>query len=133
MKKFTNLQKAIFVILPFLFFPAVYFLGKFLSQYTQYFPPCFTYTVFHFNCPGCGITRSVKALLNGDILLSLRQNILPVIGIILAVWLYIEFLFYVFDKKPPFTILKEKYVYMGLFLLLIYTVLRNIFPVLAPF
>ncbi|MBQ7134488.1 MAG: DUF2752 domain-containing protein [Ruminococcus sp.] len=133
MKKFTKLQKTIFLILPFLIIPAVYFLGNFLSRYTKYFPPCFTYTALSFNCPGCGITRSIKALLNGEIILSLRQNILPITGIILSVWLYIEFLLYVFEKKPVFSILKEKYVYIGLILLLIYTVLRNIFPSLAPF
>lgn len=133
MKNFTKFQKIFFAILPLLFFPAAYFLGKFLSQYTQFLPPCFTYTVFSFHCPGCGITRSIKALLNGDILLSLRQNILPVVGIVLAVWLYIEFLFYVFHRMPPFTLLKEKYVYIGLGILLIYTILRNIFPALAPF
>lgn len=132
MKKFTKTQKIVFSILPLLLVPTVYFLGKFLSNYTYLFPPCMSYSLFHFNCPGCGMTRSVLALLNGDILLSLRQNLCPVGGILVCVCLYIEYLFFIFKKKPPFTILKTKYLWALLIFLGVYTILRNVFPILAP-
>ncbi|MBQ8859779.1 MAG: DUF2752 domain-containing protein [Ruminococcus sp.] len=132
MNKFNKTQKIIFALLPLLLIPTVYFAGKFLSNYTYLFPPCMSYTLFHFNCPGCGMTRSVLALLQGDILLSLRQNICVVGGILVCVWLYVEYVFFLFSKKPPFTILKTKFLWALLIFLGIYTALRNIFPVLAP-
>ncbi|MBQ8057516.1 MAG: DUF2752 domain-containing protein [Ruminococcus sp.] len=132
MKQYTKLQKTIFILLPFILFPLGILLGKFLSNYTYLLPPCMSYTLFHFNCPGCGLTRSVLALLDGDILLSLRQNVIPVFSILAGLWLYVEFLFHVFNKKPPFTLLKTKCLWVLLVALGAYTILRNIFPVLAP-
>ena len=132
MKNYTKTQKIIFVLLPFVVLPLIFFIGKIASNYTYLLPPCYSYTLFNFHCPGCGTTRAVLALLDGDILLSLRQNFLPVLGIIVALWLYIEFLFHVFNKKPPFTLLKTKYLWALLVVLIIYTVLRNVFPALAP-
>lgn len=132
MKQYTKLQKTIFILLPFILFPLGILLGKSLSNYTYLLPPCMSYTLFHFNCPGCGLTRSVLALLDGDILLSLRQNVIPVFSILTGLWLYVEFLFHVFNQKPPFTLLKTKYLWVLLVALGAYTILRNIFPVLAP-
>lgn len=34
-------------------------------------PPCIIYTYFGFYCPGCGGTRAISALLEGNIFLSL--------------------------------------------------------------
>ncbi len=132
MKNFTKPQKVIFAVLPLLLVPTLYFTGKFLSNYTHLFPPCMSYTLFNFNCPGCGMTRSVLALLDGDILLSLRQNVCIVGGILVSIWLYVEYLFFLFGKKPPITILKRKYLWALLIFLGVYTVLRNLFPVFAP-
>lgn len=132
MKQYSKLTKTIVILLPFILLPAIYFVAKLLSNYTYLFPPCVSFTLFHFHCPGCGLTRSVLALLNGDILLSIRQNFLPVFAIFICAWLYIELVFFVFNKKPPFTLLKTKYLWAFLIILLLYTVLRNVFPVLAP-
>ena len=132
MKQYSKLTKAFVILLPIILLPAIYFVAEFLSHYTHFFPPCVSYTLFHFHCPGCGLTRSVLALLNGDILLSIRQNFIPVFSIIAGAWLYIELVLYVFNKKPPFTLLKTKYLWAFLIILLIYTVVRNIFTALAP-
>ena len=132
MKQYSKLTKIIIIILPFVAVPLVYLVGKFLSNYTYLFPPCISYTVFHFNCAGCGTTRSVLALLQGDVLLSLRQNVIPVLSILACAWLYIELLCHIFNKKPPFTILKTKYLWAVVIFLLVYTVIRNVFPSLAP-
>lgn len=132
MKNLKIYQKVILIILPLLLPVAVYFIASFFADSTKYLPPCFSYTFLKIYCTGCGATRSVLALLNGDVLLSLRQNPLVVVSILLYVWLYIELLFRVFSKKPPFTILKEKYLWWFLAIMIIWTILRNIFPILAP-
>ena len=38
------------------------------------FPPCAVLRLTGYRCPGCGGTRMVEALLQGDILLALRYN-----------------------------------------------------------
>ena len=132
MKQNSKLTKIFVLLLTFIMLPVIYFIAEFLSHYTYLFPPCVSYTLLHFHCPGCGLTRSVLALLNGDIPLSIRQNFIPVLSIIVCAWLYVELICFVFNKKPPFTLLKTKYLWAFLIILLIYTVVRNIFPSLAP-
>ena len=39
---------------------------------------CLIYNLFHIPCPACGLTRAYFALLDGDILLSLKYNILAI-------------------------------------------------------
>lgn len=132
MKNLSTAKKILILSTPLISVPVLYFAAKFLSHYTYLFPPCISYTVFKIHCVGCGMTRSVLALLDGNIALSFRQNPIPILAIIVCIWLYIELIFYVFDKKPPFTILKAKYLWIVLAVVIIYTVLRNIFPLLAP-
>ena len=78
------------------------------------------------------MTRAFTALFHGDIVLSLRQNVFCITGIIVCVWLYIEFLFKVYNKKPPFTINTTFFAIVALVLTIIYFVIRNVFPALAP-
>lgn len=133
MKKYSKFQKIFFTILPFVIIPVIFLLAKYISNYTHLFPECLIYSLTGIHCMGCGTTRAVVALLHGDIITSLRQNCLVIFGIIGCIWLYIEFLFYVYGKKPPFTILKYKYAWCVIIFIVIYTIVRNIFPVLAPF
>ena len=53
---------------------------------------CLIYNLFHIPCPACGLTRSFFAILNGDILLSFKYNILT-IPIIVFFTLYLIFSF----------------------------------------
>ena len=39
---------------------------------------CLIYNLFYIPCPACGLTRAYFALLNGDVLLSLKYNILAI-------------------------------------------------------
>ena len=50
------------------------------------FPPCIVLKHFGTICPGCGITRSVAALLEGRIPDSFMFHPLPVFGIALVLW-----------------------------------------------
>ncbi len=133
MKKYTKFQKVFFTVLPFIAIPIIFLLANFVANHKEYLSPCLTYTLLEIHCPGCGATRASIALLHGDIITSLRQNCMVIIGILICAWLYIEFLFKVYEKPLSFTIVKQNNIWVFVSFLLVYTILRNVFPVLSPF
>src|ERR1700761_7382729 len=44
-----------------------------------FYPVCQFHQLTGLNCPGCGATRALYALLHGDILLALRDNALVLV------------------------------------------------------
>jgi len=60
------------------------------AMVSRLFPPCIFHEMTGALCPGCGFTRSMLTLLNGNVLASLRYNILPVCAILLLILFYIE-------------------------------------------
>ena len=102
-----------------------------LAHFT--FPTCPSVRYLHIYCPGCGSTRAVEALLRGNILLALRQNIsVPVLTVIAALY-YLEFALKVFGVRfriPPLHNLK--FMVFLLVLWFAYFVVRNFIPAIAP-
>ena len=75
----------------------VTFYGKFL--------PCPFHTITGLSCPGCGMTRAVYALYDGNIEESLLQN--PSIIYFLAI-------FIIYEKKKASWIVLQQFYYNGL-------------------
>jgi hypothetical protein len=46
------------------------------EQYAQFYPQCPVYRLLHLQCPGCGTTRALAALLHGHVLQAFRLNAL---------------------------------------------------------
>lgn len=131
MKKYSVPERILVVLLPIISAILLYFVAVFVAKNIT-LPQCLTYKYFEIYCPGCGMTRSVIALLHGDILLSLRDNALIIFGILLLFALYLELVFKVFGKRLRFPIHSNKFIIGILILMGVYSVLRNFVPFLAP-
>lgn len=110
----------------------VFLLRKQLPGWSVILGKCFFHEVTGYHCPGCGNTRSVKALLRGDILLALRNNITMPFLLASGGVFYIELLLNtlgiqvkLFPRKPAFW-------FTVLALFLIYFVVRNFVGFIAP-
>lgn len=78
------------VLLPIIAVSGFIFLKIFADDIIGYFRPCPFYEILGIQCSGCGNTRSVMALLRGDIISSLKYNISPVLISVMLILLYIE-------------------------------------------
>ncbi len=97
-----------------------------------YLGVCTFYTLTGIHCPGCGNTRCIRALLNGDFFLAVRNNALLPFLLLLLLCLYIELVADIFGKKIK--ILPRKLwiwlIVIGVFC--VYFVVRNFIPAIAP-
>ncbi len=102
--------------------------------------PCIFHSITGFYCPGCGITRAIKAALKGDFYSSFRNNILlyTIIPLIFIIQFFNSGFMKKYKKIDEFN-KKHKKIYNCIIIVLvvvaiIYGVLRNIpkFWFLAP-
>lgn len=49
---------------------------------TKWLPPCMFYKLTGFSCPGCGCTRAVEALIEGNIMACIRYNPIIIYGVV---------------------------------------------------
>lgn len=132
MKRYKTYQKVLVILLPFVSVTALWLLAHFALKYVM-LPECNFYKWTGLYCPGCGDTRAVIALMNGDILLSLRQNALIVVLLFILAALYIELLLkVVFEKRFKSPVLNLKFLCIFLMLFAVYSVVRNFIPAIAP-
>lgn len=131
MKKYNVYQKILVCILPIVAAIVMYFAAVFVSENFT-FPECPSYRFFDIYCFGCGMTRAVIALIHGDILLSLRQNLLLVVALLVLVLFYTEFVLRVFGKNVRLPIHSTKLLFIFLAFFAVYFVARNFIPAIAP-
>lgn len=105
---------------------------KYLLKIAFLLPSCIFYSTFHLYCPACGNTRSVAALLYGDILSSLRYNIIPILLSLLLLLVYIEFATYSFGKHKRILPRSLRFYLVGIGLIVLYLIIRNFIPYLTP-
>lgn len=110
---------------------------KYDPEKVKIFPPCVFYSATGLYCPGCGMTRAMHALLNGELLKAVNFN--PLFFLFLPLFLYMVIVqIKSLIKTGKITNIRINYQLMRLILLIVilFWVLRNIncypFIYLAP-
>lgn len=82
-----------------------------------------------FPCPGCGITKSMVYLYEGDLLKSITFHLFGPVVLVLSVYFLIKLSLELYYKKPFFanTFNKKKWTYVFVALLIVYHTTRIIF------
>jgi hypothetical protein len=99
-----------------------------------FYPICLFHQLTGWNCPGCGGTRSVYALLHGHFALALKDNALFVLLIatfaLQGAWFGTKKIL----RRPAGQFFPAKYLWLLLAVAVIFTVLRNLpeFAFLSP-
>ena len=110
----------------------VYFLRQKLLWVGSLLGPCWFHEITGYHCPGCGNTRAVTALFKLKPLTALRNNPLIPILCLFGLGGYIELAADVCGKKIKL-VPRNPWIWLGLLIvLLIFYVVRNFFPILAP-
>ena len=90
------------------------------------YPVCQFHQLTGLNCPGCGMTRALYALLHGEVAVALHDNALLVLGLgILAIrgaWFGVKKL----RGQPGGEFLPAIILWPLLIVMLVFTVLRNL-------
>ena len=130
--RYRPYQKALVILVPFAALAVLALSARFiLTHFT--FPTCPSVQYFQIYCPGCGSTRAVQALLRGDFLLALRQNLSIPVLLVLALLYYLEFALKIWGVRWRIPLLHNvKFMVSLLILWFVYFVLRNLIPAIAP-
>lgn len=123
--------KILTIIIPFLIVPLFIWKDNLLGLMLR-LPLCPFYSMYHRYCPACGSTRSVFALLNGDLLTSLHYNIMPVILLVIGLFAYIELATYCFGRHLLLLPRKSGFYITLASFIGVYVLIRNFIPFLIP-
>lgn len=126
-----RLKRLLFILLPFLTAWFVYLITPYFIDFMwNLLGVCRFYRYTGFMCPACGNTRSVTALMRGDLISSLRFNITPVVLLILAAGKYFEILLGLFSKRVKLLPRSLKFYISLIVFMVFYYIVRNFIPCL---
>ncbi len=95
--------------------------------------PCLFHKITNLYCPGCGVTRMIISILKGNLYQAFRYNML--IFILTPFLMFFSF-DYIISRKKQRDALYEKIPnsiwYILIIVLVIFGIIRNIFPFFAP-
>jgi hypothetical protein len=67
---------------------AAVLLLRFPPEQYSFYPQCPIHTYLHLECPGCGVTRALAALLHGRLTEAFHLNALLIVGVLPAAAVY---------------------------------------------
>ena len=99
-----------------------------------FYPICLFHKLTGWNCPGCGGTRSLYALLHGNVSIALKDNALFVLLLPAVVLRGVWFGRKIILRRPVGQFFPAKYLWALLAITVVFTVLRNLpaFAFLSP-
>lgn len=98
------------------------------------YPTCEFHKLTGLNCPGCGATRSLYALLHGNLPTALRDNALFVLTLAAVLTRGSWFAALKIRHRPVDELIPHQWVWPFIIIVLVFTVLRNLpaFSFLSP-
>lgn len=106
---------------------AAVILFRYPPQQFGFYPPCPVYPLFHLQCPGCGATRALAALLHGNLREALRLNALFVLALPFAVfWSIRSYLRFLQHGRFHWPRLPQPAIYTALLLTVFFAIARNL-------
>lgn len=111
-------------------FPAV--TGLYRSYLAPHMPPCVIRLFFGVYCPGCGATHCMYDLAQFRLLSALHNNLIIIAAALLLLLYWLQNLLFVFGKRVKLIPASDSFYLAAVGIALVYTVLRNFFPFLAP-
>ena len=115
-------NKSIFIclLLVFLYFIVTHFIPIYI--------PCPIHYIFHIYCPGCGVTRMIKSMIELDFVSAFHYNQVLFISSPIIIFLIINYIYCNFKGKRPLVYKIPNYIYyIYLVILFIFMIYRNIF------
>ena len=104
-----------------------------IARYFHIYIPCFIHEIFGIYCPGCGVTRMILSIINFDFYKAYLYNKLLFIIFPFGLFLFLEYIYSSLKNKSPlYKKINNKVWYLLIIILVIYGILRNIYPSLAP-
>ncbi len=99
-----------------------------------FYPVCLFHALTGLNCPGCGGTRALYALLHGHLRLALKDNALFVLALVAMIVWSAKLAVRKLRKQPLEFIIAPKFLWAILVIALVFTVIRNLpaFSFLSP-
>ncbi len=102
-------------------------LFRYPPQQFGFYPTCPVYTLLHLQCPGCGATRALAALLHGQLREALHDNPLFVFALPFAAhWSIRSYLRFLQHNRFRWPRLPQPAIYAALVLTAFFTIVRNL-------
>lgn len=121
-----NLKNVIIIVL-------AVFIYLVLGHTFNIYIPCFFHEFTGLYCPGCGVTRMIYALFSGNIYAAFRYNMFLFICLPVIFFFIINYIYAGIKNKKPLCFSIPNFVWIFVIvLLLIWMIIRNIFPFFAP-
>ncbi len=93
-----------------------------------FYPVCQFHRLTGLNCPGCGATRALYALLHGNFLIALKDNAVLIFALTFLTVRGTDFAIKYFLRKPTGEFLPPKILWIFLAVAVVFTILRNLPP-----